>query len=565
PGGPDAPRPLAFALSARSAASLRGQAERLRDHLLARPEERLADLAHSIAVTRTPMDHRAALVAQDRDQLLAATAALAAGDPAPGLWTGRARRGKLAFLFTGQGSQRPGMGAALARTFPVYAEALEEICSHADPSLGRSLRDLMTAEPGTPEADALGGTEYAQPALFAFEVALARLLASWGVRPDAVLGHSVGELAAAHIAGVLGLHDACALVIARGRLMAKAPAGGAMAAIEASESEIAPSLAGHEDLVSLAAVNAPSSVVVSGDADTVARIAGTWRERGRRTTGLKVSHAFHSPRLDGVLDEFRTVAESVTYAPPAVPLVSNVTGALADPELLSTPDYWVRHMRGTVRFADGIAALHGHGVATHLELGPDGVLSGMGQHCLPAGAEARFVPAQRADGEPVADVTTAVARLYTTGRRPDWQAFHAGLAPRRVPLPTYAFTRDRYWLDAGLTTTAPHLGLPASTGAPSASAASGAAAPDGARAAASPLGADLAGLAPEARGARALDLIRRHIAAVLGHADPEAVEPDAAFSDMGFTSLTAVELRNSLVAATGVELPASLVFDYPTP
>ncbi|ONK15526.1 type I polyketide synthase [Streptomyces sp. MP131-18] len=549
-GEQDGPaRPLVFPLSARSAAALRGQAERLGAHLRERPGARLADIAHSLAGTREPMEHRAALVADGRDGLLAACAALAAGDPAPGAWTGRARRGRLAFLYTGQGSQRPGMGAALAGAFPAYAEALDEVAAHIDPLLGRSLRDLLAAEPGTPQAEALHGTDLAQPALFALEIALSRLLATWGVRPDAVLGHSVGELAAAHVAGLLTLPDACALVVARGRLMAAAPGGGAMAAIEASEPEIEPFLSGNADLVSLAAVNGPSAVVISGDADEVARIAAAWRDRGRRTKDLKVSHAFHSPHLAGVLDDFRAVADGVTYHRPTVPVVSNVTGALADFAEIGTPDYWVRHMRGTVRFADGVAALLGHGVSACLEVGPDGVLTGMGQGCVPADADTRFLPTLRADGDPVTDVTTAVARLHTVGRQPDWEAFHAGLAPRRVDLPTYAFARERYWLDAG-----PVAG-PATGPAPAASAAQA-----GDEAPGDPLG----GLVPEERQAAALDLIRRHVAAVLGHADPGAVEPDVAFSDMGFTSLTAVELRNSLVAATGVDLPASLVFDHPT-
>ncbi|RKN03703.1 SDR family NAD(P)-dependent oxidoreductase [Streptomyces radicis] len=554
-GGDAAPRPLAFLLSARSAASLRGQAGRLRDHLAARPGERLADIAHSLASTRSPMEHRAALVARDRGQLLAVCEALAAGNPAPRLWTGRARRGRLAFLYTGQGSQWPGMGAALAAAFPAFADALDEVTAHIEPRLGRPLRDPLTAAPGTHPADALDGTDLAQPTLFAFEVALTRLLASWGVRPDAVLGHSLGGLTAAHVAGVLTLPDACALVVARGRLMASAPGGGAMAAIEASEPEIAPFLTGNEERVSLAAVNGPTSVVVSGDAEEVGRIADAWRERGRKTTALKVSHAFHSPHLAGVLEEFAAVARGVTHHAPTIPLVSDATGALADPALLADPDHWVRHMRGTVRFADAIAALHAHGVTTHLEVGPDGVLSGMGQACLPPDAEGglapTFVPTVLADGDPVTDVTTALARLHTAGRTPDLAAFHAGLAPRRVPLPTYAFTHDRYWLDAGLTTTG----------------AAPAAARDNATQGNAPHDqpADpFAGLDPDARQAAALDLLRRHIAAVLGHADPDTVEADAAFSDLGFTSLTAVELRNSLVAATGVDLPASLVFDHPT-
>ncbi|MEU7024035.1 type I polyketide synthase [Streptomyces sp. NPDC046203] len=436
-------------LSAAAEAAMAGQAERLLAHLTEHPEQHLADVGFALATTRPALEHRAAVLADDRDTALRALAALAGGEQDTAVVLGTARSaGRTAFLFSGQGAQRPGMGKQLHQAFPVFAEALDAVCAQLDPRLGRPLRELMFAEPGSAEAELLNQTQYTQSALFAIEVALFRLVDSWGLRPDYLLGHSVGELAAAHVAGVLSLEDAAALVAARGRLMQALPAGGAMVAVQASEDEVLPLLTGE---VSIAAVNGPAAVVVSGAEEAVLAIEEKLRAQGRKTSRLQVSHAFHSPLMEPMLEEFRRVAEGLTYAAPKLRVISNLTGEAAAPEEFASPAYWVRHVREAVRFADGVRVLEKEGTTRFLELGPDGVLSAMAQTCLTTSPEDLddlvVVPALRKDRDEASSLVTALARLHTRGVRPDWNAYFAGQGVHKVGLPTYAFHRRRYWLD----------------------------------------------------------------------------------------------------------------------
>ncbi|WP_067186442.1 type I polyketide synthase [Microtetraspora niveoalba] len=436
--------PLPFPLGAKTESGLRGQAARLRSLIAAGPELDLADVGFSLATTRAALTHRAVVVADDREELLAALAALENGAESGRITRGTARKGKLAFLFTGQGAQRAGMGAELAAVHPVFAEALAEVCDRLDPVFDPPLRAVLAAAPGSDTAALLDRTAYTQAALFAVEIALYRLVTHWGVEPDFLLGHSVGELAAAHAAGVLSLDDACTLVAARGRLMQRMPSGGAMVAVEAGEAEIRAALAGLEERVGVAAVNGPSSVVVSGDRDAVEELEAGWRARGLRTRALRVSHAFHSPHMDGMLAEFREVAAGLTFRPPTIPIVSDVTGAPLGVDELGDPDYWARQVREAVRFADGVAWLDGQGVSRYLELGPDGVACAMAQQCLAGRPEpALLLPALRRDRSEARAVTTALAGLHADGVPVDWAAFFGG--GERVDLPTYAFETARYW------------------------------------------------------------------------------------------------------------------------
>ncbi|MFF3558383.1 beta-ketoacyl synthase N-terminal-like domain-containing protein [Streptomyces tsukubensis] len=448
PTHPRSTTTVPWLVSARSESALRAQAARLAEYLEESPELRPEDVGHSLAVTRAPLNRRAAVTGGSAAVLRERLVALARGESAPGVYEGPARPpgGVTAFLFSGQGSQRPGMGRELHTVFPVFADALDDVCDRLDSHLPRPLREVMFADDAL-----LTRTQYAQPALFALQTALHRLLLQAGVVPEVLLGHSVGEIAAAHAAGALGLDDACALVAARGRLMEQAPTTGAMVSVRAPEQQVLASLRGLEDRVAIAAVNGPASTVISGDADAVEEVAARWAELGRRTRRLRVSHAFHSPHMDAVLEDFRQIAKGITVRAPRIPLVSSVTGELAGPGLLASPDYWVRQVRDPVRFLDGVRTLDSRGVGVFVELGPDAVCIPMARESVPAGGpgapERPFVPLLRRDRPEAESALGALARLFVHGLDVDWRRISAGTGAREVDLPTYAFQHRSYWLD----------------------------------------------------------------------------------------------------------------------
>ena len=370
------------------------------------------------------------------EELVSGLAELAGGLAGGSVISGNAApAGKTVFVFPGQGSQWLGMGMGLHAAYPVFAEAFDTVVGELDWHLLRPLREVIWGH----DENLLNTTEFAQPALFAIEVALYRLLESWGVRPDFVMGHSVGELTAAHVAGAFSLENAAVLVVARGRFMQALPAGGAMMAVQATEDEVRPLLT---DGVGIGAVNGPSSVVVSGDEQAVAAIAERLREQGRRVHKLAVSHAFHSPLMEPMIDEFRTAAKGLTVAAPTIPIISNVTGQLAGQDFASA-DYWTQHIRAAVRFADSIRFANSAGASRFLEVGPGGGLTSSIEESL-ADADIVSLPTLRKDRPEPTSLMTGLAQAFASGVDVDWRAVLPGAG--FVELPTYAFERRRFWL-----------------------------------------------------------------------------------------------------------------------
>ncbi|WP_404817586.1 acyltransferase domain-containing protein, partial [Streptomyces resistomycificus] len=413
--------------------------------MAARPGLSAADVGFSRAVSRSPLAHRAMVPAGDRARMLTALEAMAQGRGA--VRTAVDRGVRTAFLFTGQGAQRVRMGMELRAAFPAFDAAFDEVCQELDGRLERPLKVVLSAEPGSADAGLLDRTDFTQAGLFAFEAALFRLLESWGVRADFLAGHSVGELTAAHVSGVLDLADAAQLVAARGRLMHALPAGGAMVALHATEEEVLAALSEFEGRVAVASVNGPRSVVVSGARDAVLAVTAAFEARGRRTVRLRVGHAFHSPLVEPMLDAFRGVAEGLAFRPPRIPVVSAVSGRPVEAEELCSPEYWVRHARLPVRFADAVRWLGNNGVSAFLEVGPGPALTAAAEDCLADPDDGSRAPVcaaatRRGEREPQT-LLSAVARLHVHGAHVDWPAVFAGRDARRVDLPTYPFQRRR--------------------------------------------------------------------------------------------------------------------------
>ncbi|MEU5422045.1 SDR family NAD(P)-dependent oxidoreductase [Streptomyces sp. NPDC020667] len=424
-----------WVLSARSPEALREQAHRLSEVVAAVPDVR--GVGWSLLRSRSLFEHRAVVVGAER---VGALEALAAGESHPALvGPDVPRAGEMVWLFSGQGSQLVGMGSGLYERFPVFAAAFDEVCGLLEGEFGGSLKDVVFGGP----VDRLDHTMWAQGGLFALQVGLARLWESVGVRPDVVVGHSVGEIAAAYVAGVFDLADACRLVGARARLMGALPEGGAMCAVQATAEELAAELEGSG--VSVAAVNTPDSTVISGPADEVERIAAAWSAKGRKTKALSVSHAFHSSLMEPMLQDFAEAISEVKFKAPTIPLISNVTGLPADEEIAS-PDYWVRHVRRPVLFQQAIAHLADQAGA-FIELGPAPVLTTAAQHTLDEaeGPEPLLLSSLAGDRPEEQAFLNAMARLHAAGVAVDWDGWFLD-KPVVVDLPTYAFQRERFWL-----------------------------------------------------------------------------------------------------------------------
>ncbi|MFE5220791.1 type I polyketide synthase, partial [Streptomyces sp. NPDC056626] len=557
--------PLSWVLSARSEGALRAQAARLRD-LVGRSGVALRDVAFSLASTRTLFERRAVVACGGRGEVVAALDGLAGGVASAGVWTGSAVPGGVGVLFSGQGAQWVGMARELYAGGGVFAEVLDEVLGLVGEVGGRSLREVMfgdaDAEAGS--ASGVGGllsrTEFAQPALFAVEVALFRALEARGVGVSVVLGHSVGEVAAAHVVGVLSLGDAVRLVVARGGLMGALPVGGGMWSVRASESVVSGVVEGLGEWVSVAAVNGPRSVVLSGDVGVLESVVGRLVGEGVECRRLDVSHGFHSVLMEPVLEEFRRVVESLDFGPvrPGVAVVSGLTGGVVGAGELGVAEYWVRHAREAVRFADGVGAVRGLGVSTLVEVGPHAVLTGMAGECLEETGDVVVVPVMRWGRAEREVFEAAVATVFTRDADLDVNALHTGSGGgRRIDLPTYPFQRRTYWSPAlsrvGTAGTGP--------GVTATDAVSRAVTPEPEPEPESGSGSEWEPVSAE----EAVRLVRESTAAVLGHDDPGEIALDRTFTSQGLDSVTAVELRDLLKRATGRPLATTLVYNLPTP
>ncbi|MCC7358230.1 MAG: amino acid adenylation domain-containing protein [Anaerolineales bacterium] len=564
-------RPLhVLALSARSPAALRTLAGRYAAHLAAHPALRLADVAHTANAGRSQHAYRLALRASGAAEAQAQLAAAAQGQEPAGVVFGQAAghpKPRIAFLFTGQGAQYAGMGRALYDTQPVYRAALDRCAAWLDVNGGLP-RPLLAVMWG--DAPGLDQTAFTQPALFALEYGLGALWRSWGVEPAAVLGHSVGEYAAACAAGVFEVETGLALIAARGRLMQALPAGGAMAAVFAGEAVVAAAIAPYAERVSLAALNGPDNTVISGAGEAVAAITAQLTAQGIKCQALAVSHAFHSPLMAPMLAEFeRLAAETHMQAPTGPVLISNVTGA----QQTAAPDaaYWRAHVSAPVRFAAGLGRLEELGINTLVEIGPHPVLLGMARRGLPEAGQA-WLPSLRSGQPDWVVLNSAVAQLYALGGPLDWTAYDRGYARHKVALPTYPFERQRHWLPApSADSHAPAWDMAGSDSQPAedtlraALAVLAQAAPEqlAALGAKLELSAPAPALPPAAAPVAIPTFLARQVSRVLGLGEAQ-LDRHQPLNQCGLDSLMAVELKNRIEQTLGLEVPLVELLQGPT-
>ncbi|WNG36077.1 type I polyketide synthase [Archangium violaceum] len=443
-------RPLhVLALSAKSERALRSAASNLSSYLATAERENpipLTDACFTANVGRSHFSQRAIVTAESTATLRERLEKLASGMAVPGVQEGQTvgAAPRVVFLFSGQGSQYVGMGRRLYETQPTFRSVLERCDELIRDRLGRSLLSVLYPEPGA--TSPLDETAFTQPALFAIEYALAELWRSWGITPSMVMGHSVGEYVAACVAGVLRWEDGLRLVLERGQLMQTRTVPGDMAAVFADESEVLAAIAAHRESVSIAAYNGPSEIVISGAREAMQEILGAITARGVKTRKLNTSHAFHSPLMEPMLDEFERVASQLAHQAPRITLVSNVTGRAAGQEVFSNPSYWRQHVRAPVRFSEGLRTLHERGATLFVEIGPSPILSGLGQRILPEGA-VTFLPSLQKNRDDWTPMLESLGALYVRGANVDWEGFDRDYSRRRTSLPTYPFQRERFWIE----------------------------------------------------------------------------------------------------------------------
>jgi phthiocerol/phenolphthiocerol synthesis type-I polyketide synthase C len=447
---PETERPLhLLALSAKSESALNALASRFKDHLATVPDgESLADACFTAATGRPHFPFRITAIGSSASEIQGKLEAFLQGKKITGLQSGQASRKqnhRIAFLFTGQGSQYPGMGRQLYETQPTFRKTLDHCDEVLRPHLDRPL--LSVLYPRADEISVLNETAYVQPALFALEYALAEMWRSWGIVPDAVMGHSLGEYAAACVAGVFSLEDGLKFMVERGRLMQSLSLEGDMAMIFAAEKQVAAAMAGFQERVSIAGVNGPEITVISGARDEVRALVQALESRGMRTQPLNATQPFHSPMMDPVLDASAECASRIRFQPPRIPLISNVTGAFWEERTAPDAGYWRRHMREAVRFKDGIEALVERGFDHFIEIGPDPTLIGFGKRCWQGTERRSWLATLRKGGDDWQSTLQSLSSAYLAGVKVDWEGFDRDYSRRRVSLPTYPFERVRCWQD----------------------------------------------------------------------------------------------------------------------
>jgi malonyl CoA-acyl carrier protein transacylase len=438
------PVPHLLTLSAKNENALRELAQRYIDYLPSHPQAPLADICLTAYKGRSHFNYRLAVIAHSPVQLCQQLEAFLKGSETAELLSGRVvsrKPPKLAFLFTGQGSQYVGMGRELYETQPAFRQALDRCAEILQPYLEKPL--LQVLYPPAGELSPLDETAYAQPALFALEYALYQVWKAWGIEPTAVMGHSVGEYVAACVAGVFSLEDGLKLVAERGRLMQVLPQEGAMVAVFADEAQVREAIQGYEQEIAIAAINGPQSFVISGKRQSLEMVRASLEAQGIKTKVLNVSHAFHSPLMEPMIETFRRTAQQVTYSQPRLSLISNITGKLATADL-ATPEYWCRHVLEPVRFAAGMETLHQNDYQVFVEIGSNPVLLGMSRYFIPE-QDRQWLPSLRQGQGEWQQMLQSLSALYVKGFAIDWSGFAGDSCHRYVPLPTYPFQRQRYW------------------------------------------------------------------------------------------------------------------------
>jgi acyl transferase domain-containing protein/NAD(P)-dependent dehydrogenase (short-subunit alcohol dehydrogenase family)/acyl carrier protein len=442
PPHPEVERPVhLLCLSAKTETALLSLASRYETFLTTNPAASLANICFTANTGRSHFSHRLVIAAESTAQLHKQLGKLQASKLAK---IGN-NRPRIVFMFTGQGSQYVGMARQLYETQPTFRKTLDKCDEILRPYLEKPLLSVIYPEPNAPQI--LHETAYTQPALFALEYALAQMWKSWGIIPDAVMGHSVGEYVAACVAGVFSLEDGLKLIAERGRLIQSLPQNGMMAAVFASEAKITSVLEqGYVDTVAIATINGPENVVISGLRSAVSEVLEKLKLQGINAQPLQVSHAFHSPLMAGILDNFERVANTVKFQPPDIAFVSNLTGQMWDSRQIPDANYWRQHLREAVRFFTGIETVHKQGYEIFVEIGPSSTLLGMGKRCLEDGVGTWLSSLKKGQSD-WTQLLASLGELYLHGVTVDWTAFDKDYLRRRMALPTYPFERQRYWVE----------------------------------------------------------------------------------------------------------------------